>query len=154
MELTFKYYTDKAERLYAEWVELREAFEAKDKEFSTFFRKTLPAVMKENGLESWTMTGGASVSLKDKSSLSLTGKNREAALKWIAENGGASLISETCVVSAGDKARLDEIGVPYAAKRDCNTNSAKAFLLKMIEDGGYVPRDIVPLYTWQECEVR
>lgn len=143
-------YCRKALKLKLEYDQIREMFEEKEKEYKKFFQKEFPSVMNELSLSECVLEDGTKIKVKQKASLSLTGKRKDEVFEFIRKNEGQMLLSEVLLV---DPVYKTELQVPFETQTTANTNSVKAFLLSGIREGRFeLPNDF-PMYVWTECEV-
>ena len=146
-----KAYCQRAQQLKEEYLIEKVKFEAKEKEYNTFFQKEFPKVLYELDLKECTLTDGTKVCIKQKSSLSLTNEEkRNAVFNFLKENGGETLLSETVLV---DPIYKESLTVPFETKLDANTNSVKAFLLSGLSEGLFELPPHFPMSIWNVCEV-
>lgn len=61
----------------------------------------LPAAMKALGVESWTLTGGDVITLKEEIHTGLSGPKEAAAFDWLRATGNESIIKRTLLLSFG-----------------------------------------------------
>lgn len=148
---SIKEYCEKAQKLKNEYLEMKEVFERKEREYNSFFQREFPKVLYELGLKECTLNDGTRVVLRQKASLSLTTKeNRENVFAFLEKNNGEMLLSESIIV---DPIYKDSLSVPYEVTRSGNTNTIKSFLLSGIREGRFSLPDRFPMKVWEQCEV-
>lgn len=149
---SLKEYSERAFQLKDEYLALKDVFEAKQKEYNSFFQKELPKVLDELGVESLTLKDGTRIMLKQKGSLSLTTEEKqEKVYEFLEKHGGSMLLSEKLYV---DPLYKDQLTVPFVCQRSGNTNTIKAFLMNGVKEGLFDIPEQFPLYIWKECEVK
>ena len=102
----------KLRSLEAEFKNAEEALKKKQKEISRISEEVIPTMLSEMGLSSLKLADGSAVDVKPFYSASISVKNREAAYKWLRDNGLGDIIKNDVVVSFGR--HEDNKAVDYA----------------------------------------
>ena len=87
--------------LEAEVKSQEEKIKQTQKEITRISEDVIPTLLSEMGLSSLKLTDGSSVDVKPFYSASISVRNREAAYKWLRDNGLGDIIKNDVVVSFG-----------------------------------------------------
>jgi len=132
-----------------------EALKEKQKEIDRISQDVIPTMLSEMGLSSLKLADGSSVDVKPFYSASISVKNREAAYKWLRDQGLGDIIKNNVFVTFGkgedDKAKqlLDlaaENGFEPQQKSDVAWATLTALFRERIESGLDMPSDVFS--TW------
>ena len=146
----------KLRSLEDEFKNAEEAFKKKQKEISRISEEVIPTMLSEMGLSSLKLADGSAVDVKPFYSASISVKNREAAYKWLRDNGLGDIIKNDVVVSFG---RLeDNKAVDYAnlakshgfeptQKLKVEPMTLKALVRERIEAGKEMPMDTFNVFV-------
>ena len=133
-----------------------EALKSKQKEIDRISQDVIPTMLSEMGLTSLKLADGSSVDVKPFYSASISVKNREAAYKWLREQGLGDIIKNDVTVSFGrnednkavDYANLAKSqGFEPTQKLKVEPMTLKALVRERIEAGKQMPMDIFNVYV-------
>ena len=133
-----------------------EALKKKQKEISRISEEVIPTMLSEMGLSSLKLADGSAVDVKPFYSASISVKNREAAYKWLRDNGLGDIIKNDVVVSFGrhednkavDYANLAKShGFEPTQKLKVEPMTLKALVRERIEAGKEMPMDTFNVFV-------
>ena len=142
--------------LEAEVKSQEEKIKQTQKEITRISEDVIPTLLSEMGLSSLKLTDGSSVDVKPFYSASISVKNREAAYKWLRDNGLGDIIKNDVVVSFGrhednkavDYANLAKSqGFEPTQKLKVEPMTLKALVRERIEAGKEMPMDVFNVYV-------
>lgn len=138
--------------------ELVDQLESRVKEEKTRLRelveRQLPEAMASAGMEKFTTTEGAEVSVKREVYATISEANRVAAHAWLREHGHGDLIKNTLTVTfgagedtdaAGAKSLLEASGLSYGGieqREGVHPQTLRVFVREQVEGGRQVPLDL------------
>ncbi len=142
--------------LEAEVKSQEEKIKQTQKEITRISEDVIPTLLSEMGLSSLKLTDGSSVDVKPFYSASISVRNREAAYKWLRDNGLGDIIKNDVVVSFGrhednkavDYANLAKSqGFEPTQKLKVEPMTLKALVRERIEAGKEMPMDVFNVYV-------
>ena len=92
----------------------------------------IPEFYKANGISKMCLDDGTVLSVEQKITCSPRKDSKTELIKWLKSKGGADLVKEELSVNSVFADKLKELGVPFAAKGDVNTNSLKSWLSEQL----------------------
>ena len=122
----------------------------------------IPELMKEIGLESFTLATGEKVEAKAKITASIKVADREKAHAWLRDNGFGSLIKNEVTASFGkgeeDVARglVDELtGREFVVDRKeaVHAQTLGAFVREQLEKGSKIPMDLLGVFDVTKAKI-
>ncbi len=146
----------KLRSLEDEFKNAEEALKKKQKEISRISEEVIPTMLSEMGLSSLKLADGSAVDVKPFYSASISVKNREAAYKWLRDNGLGDIIKNDVVVSFGrhednkavDYANLAKShGFEPTQKLKVEPMTLKALVRERIEAGKEMPMDTFNVFV-------
>ena len=142
--------------LEAEVKSQEEKIKQTQKEITRISEDVIPTLLSEMGLSSLKLTDGSSVDVKPFYSASISVRNREAAYKWLRDNGLGDIIKNDVVVSFGrhednkavDYANLAKSqGFEPTQKLKVEPMTLKALVRERIEAGKEMPMDTFNVFV-------
>ncbi len=133
-----------------------EALKQKQKEADRISQDVIPTMLSEMGLSSLKLADGSSVDVKPFYSASISVKNRDAAYKWLREQGLGDIIKNDVTVSFGrnednkaaDYANLAQShGYQPTQKLKVEPMTLKAMVRERIEKGLDMPMDTFNVFV-------
>ena len=133
-----------------------ETLKTKQKEIDRISQEVIPTMLSEMGLSSLKLADGSAVDVKPFYSASISIKNREAAYKWLRDNGLGDIIKNDITVSFGrhednkavDYANLAKSqGFEPTQKLKVEPMTLKALVRERIEAGKEMPMDIFNVFV-------
>ena len=141
--------------------------EAKENE-RLLSQEEIPMLLLSNGIDSLSLEDGSKVSIQEKLRISLPKKDqmkRSLIMKWIINNGGASIIKRELKIEEPEKGVIDflkENNVFFEDKKDIHSSTLKAWLssklgmsknsLQEIEIGDVPPE--ANLFIFKETKIK
>ena len=133
-----------------------ESLKTKQKEIDRISQDVIPTMLSEMGLSSLKLADGSAVDVKPFYSASISVKNREAAYKWLRDNGLGDIIKNDVTVSFGR--HEDNKAVEYAnlamssgyqptQKLKVEPMTLKALVRERIEAGKEMPMDTFNVFV-------
>ena len=133
-----------------------ESLKTKQKEIDRISQDVIPTMLSEMGLSSLKLADGSAVDVKPFYSASISVKNREAAYKWLRDNGLGDIIKNDVTVSFGRNE--DNKAVEYAnlakshgfeptQKLKVEPMTLKAMVRERIEKGLDMPMDTFNVFV-------
>lgn len=130
--------------------------------------KSLPSLLDSAGMESFDLTDGSSIEIKDVVSGTLPSadkkpKERQKALAWVDKNGGSGLIKTTYKTEFGkgqekEAAAFEKLitKAKFAAKKDTGIHPQTlcAFVRELLEDGKKVPIETLGIYVGRHAKIK
>jgi len=148
----------------AELTQLEDDVKRAKKEYIQLSQIDLPEAMQEVGMQSFTLSDGSSISVKDQMRASLPKKNKAEVANWLKEHGAGSLIKDTVVVEfqKGDNSRAEELvdllidnGFSnFYEDININTGSLKALAKERLAQGEDVPLELMGIFMYQESIIK
>ena len=133
-----------------------EALKEKQKEIDRISQDVIPTMLSEMGLSSLKLADGSSVDVKPFYSASISVKNREAAYKWLREQGLGDIIKNDVTVSfgSGEDNKAAEYanlakgqGYQPTQKMKVEPMTLKALVRERIENNLDMPMDIFNVFV-------
>jgi len=118
------------------------------KEYEQLTENDIPTALADAKQTGMTLESGRTVELDEKMYISLTGKYKVPALKWLRKGGHEALISNELIVNipkgkdnvAGDAmAKIEKLGLEAARVESVHTGSFKALIRTLMKEGKAVP---------------
>ena len=140
-----------------------EALKEKQKEVDRISQDVIPTMLSEMGLSSLKLADGSSVDVKPFYSASISVKNREAAYKWLREQGLGDIIKNDVTVSFGrnednkavDYANLAKShGFQPTQKLKVEPMTLKALVRERIEAGKEMPTEIFNVFIGNKTTIK
>jgi hypothetical protein len=94
--------------------------------------ETIPEFYKANGISKMTLADGTVLSVEQKITCSPKKESKPELIKWLKSKGGEDLVKEELAVNNVFADKLKDLGVPFIAKGDVNTNSLKSWLSEQL----------------------
>ena len=125
--------------------------------------EVIPTMMSEMGLSHLKLMDGSSVDVKPHYSATITVANREAAFKWLRDNGLGDIIKNEISVSFGrneenkaaDYANLaQERGYPPTQEMKVEPMTLKALVRERIEAGKEMPTEIFNVFVGNKTTIK
>ena len=125
--------------------------------------EVIPTMMSEMGLSHLKLMDGSSVDVKPHYSATITQANKEAAFKWLRENGLGDIIKNEISVSFGrnednkaaDYAALaEERGFQPTQKLKVEPMTLKALVRERIEAGKEMPTEIFNVFVGNKTTIK
>ena len=145
-------------------LEIREdALKEHKKQIDHISGEVIPTMMSEMGLSHLKLMDGSSVDVKPNYSASITIANREAAFKWLRNNGLGDIIKNEISVSFGrnednkaaDYANLAESqGYQPQQKLKVEPMTLKALVRERIEAGKDMPTELFNVYVGNKTTIK
>lgn len=123
----------------------------------------LPTAMDEIGIESFSLTTGESVVVKNVIKASITKANEQKAFAWLRKNDLGSIIKNRVVVDFGrdeerDAERLTEHlrkdGRVFERKESVHSNTLSAVVRERIEQARRVPRALLGVFEYRQATIK
>jgi hypothetical protein len=140
-----------------------ETLAAAKEDFLRTSREDLPMLMEEVGLKEIRLPTGELVSIAEDFDAGITENNREAALKWLADNGFGGLIKTSVVASfgRGEREKALEIEAQLRAS-DCvvqmtegvHHSTLKAFLREQLAAGAAFPMETFNVFPYSKATIK
>lgn len=134
------------------------------KEYIQLSQVDLPEAMQEVGMQSFTLSDGSAITIKDQMRASLPKKNKVEVANWLKAHGAGSLISDTVVVEfqKGVNSRAEELVDLLIEKGfsnfhediSINTGSLKALAKERLAQGEDIPLELMGIFMYQESIVK
>jgi len=125
--------------------------------------EVIPTMMSEMGLSHLKLMDGSSVDVKPNYSANITIANREAAFKWLRDNGLGDIIKNEISVSFGrneDKKAADyavlaqERGFQPTKKLKVEPMTLKALVRERIESGKEMPTELFNVFVGNKTTIK
>ena len=140
-----------------------EALKEKQKEVDRISQDVIPTMLSEMGLSSLKLADGSSVDVKPFYSASISVKNREAAYKWLREQGLGDIIKNDVTVSFGrnednkavDYANLAKShGFEPTQKLKVEPMPLKALVRERLEAGKEMPTELFNVFVGNKTTIK
>ena len=140
-----------------------EALKEKQKEIDKISQDVIPTMLSEMGLSSLKLADGSSVDVKPFYSASISVKNREAAYKWLREQGLGDIIKNDITVSFGrnednkaaDYANLAQSqGYQPTQKLKVEPMTLKALVRERLEAGKEMPTELFNVFVGNKTTIK
>ncbi len=125
--------------------------------------KELPEIMRRYKMATFKLDDGSTISVEAKVYSHIKEENREAAHKWLRDNGFADLIKTNVSLSFGKgeaetvdglTKMLGEAGYSYVSKDSVNANTLSAFVREQVKKGQSPPVDLFGIFSGDVAEVK
>ena len=122
----------------------------------------LPNAMDSVGMVSLELESGFSVVIKDGVDAGITKKNKDAAHKWLNDNGFGDIIKNEVKVlmPRGDTDLANEldryltkIEVPFDSKESVHGQTLKAFVKERLRQGEAFPADLLGVFEYRHAKL-
>lgn len=123
----------------------------------------IPEAMAEAGVDAFTTSDGREISIKDFVHTAITGANKEAAHRWLEENGHGGMIKRVVSVSfnkeQGEEAKelVQRLSGDFpAVKQDqaVHASTLKAWVTRRLEDGDDFPQELFSVYVKKVAKIK
>ena len=140
-----------------------EALKQKQKEADRISQDVIPTMLSEMGLSSLKLADGSSVDVKPFYSASISVKNRDAAYKWLREQGLGDIIKNDVTVSFGrnednkaaDYANLAQShGYQPTQKLKVEPMTLKALVRERIENKKDIPANLFNVFVGNRTTIK
>ena len=154
---------ERLENLNQEVKKDEEDLKQKKKNLEHLSGEVIPTMMAEMGLAHLKLMDGSSVDVKPHYSATITVANKEAAFKWLRENGLGDIIKNEISVSFGrneenkaaDYANLaQERGFQPTQKMKVEPMTLKALVRERIEAGKEMPTEIFNVFVGNKTTIK
>ena len=154
---------ERLENLNQEVKKDEEDLKQKKKNLEHISGEVIPTMMAEMGLSHLKLMDGSSVDVKPNYSASITIANREAAFKWLRDNGLGDIIKNEISVSFGrnednkaaDYAALaQERGYQPTQKLKVEPMTLKALVRERIEAGKEMPTELFNVFVVNKTTIK
>lgn len=144
--------------------DLEDAIKAAKQELQTLTTKTLPAIMASAKTRSHTTTAGVKIEISEfvNGTLPKTPEAREAAIQWLKDNGGASIIKTELKATLGlgehnlageIRAKFEELGVTFSEDKGVHPQTLAAFGRERLKQGKELPAETLGLSVGSQAKV-
>ena len=152
----------KLRELEDDYAQSEKALKDKQKEIDRISQDVIPTLLGEMGLSSLKLADGSAVDVKPFYRASIAVKNRDAAYKWLRDNGLGDIIKNDVTVSFGKNE--DNKAVEYAnlaqsqgfqptQKFKVEPMTLKALVRERIEKGEDMPMDIFNVFVGNQTKL-
>ena len=154
---------ERLESMQQQFAIQEEALKEKKKQIEHISGEVIPTMMSEMGLSHLKLMDGSSVDVKPNYSASITIANRDAAFKWLRENGLGDIIKNEISVSFGrnednkaaDYAALaQERGFQPTQKLKVEPMTLKALVRERLEAGKTMPTEIFNVFVGNKTTIK
>ena len=154
---------ERLENLNQEVKKDEEDLKQKKKNLEHLSGEVIPTMMAEMGLSHLKLMDGSSVDVKPNYSASITIANREAAFKWLRDNGLGDIIKNEILVSFGrneDNKAADyavlaqEHGFQPTQKLKVEPMTLKALVRERIEAGKEMPTELFNVFVGNKTTIK
>jgi len=154
---------ERLESMQQQFAIQEEALKEKKKQIEHISGEVIPTMMSEMGLSHLKLMDGSSVDVKPNYSASITIANRDAAFKWLRENGLGDIIKNEISVSFGrnednkaaDYAALaQERGFQPTQKLKVEPMTLKALVRERLEAGKSMPTEIFNVFVGNKTTIK
>lgn len=141
----------RAQTIGQEISEAEKQIKEKKKEFVTLTEQLLPDLMDQLGVEEIKTTEGV-IKKKVDFLAYLVSHNKEEALRWVINNGGAGIVKQEFVVQTSPEnteacnrlaEQLAELQVPFDIKSSAHWKSLMSFCRERKEQGVVIPEELI-----------
>jgi len=125
--------------------------------------EALPEAMKQVGLSEFTLSNGATISVKDNINCNIKLENKAGAFEWIRDHGHGSIIKNDVLFSFGTgegETRdmvveyAEENDLPYSVKEAIHANTLTAWAKKQLETGtDEIPENLINVFRFSVAKV-
>lgn len=132
------------------------------KELFILSSETIPERMLELGISGFEMDSGEKLSVIREVTASISQKNKEAAHKWLDEQGHGDIIKHTVTAKFArgedDKAKkvvedLNENGIDVDVKQAVHAMTLKAFVKEQLEKGNEIDRELLGVFEYSKTKI-
>lgn len=122
----------------------------------------IPGVMLTLGMESYTLTDGSKIAVKEDVKASITVEHKPAAHAWLKENDFGGILKTKVLLEfgKGEEANvervskaLQEIGFPPSIDEGVHAQTLKAFVKEQLEAGTNIPMDLFGVYEFRQAKI-
>lgn len=140
--------------------ELEKMLEAEQDHLKRLEEVELPSFMEEVGLSSFSLPTGEKITIKNIVKASIPKAKREEACQWLTENGFGDLIKSELVLLFGKeelqkaqdlKNQLQSMGLKPVLEQGVHHTTLSAFVKEQLEQGVFMPADLLGIYTGKKA---
>mgnify|MGYP003139103115 CR=1 FL=1 len=142
----------KLRELEDDYAQSEKALKDKQKEIDRISQDVIPTLLGEMGLSSLKLADGSAVDVKPFYRASIAVKNRDAAYKWLRENGLGDIIKNDVTVSFGKNLAKSQ-GFQPTQKLKVEPMTLKALVRERIEKGEDMPMDIFNVFVGNQTKL-
>lgn len=126
-------------------------------------REDLPTLMAEVGLESMKLDDGSVVTIKEDYDVRITERTKDAALRWLLDNGFGGLIKTSVALEFGRGERDEASAVTEELKgrypgvhleEHVHHSTLKAFVREQLREGRPVPMDLFNVFPYSKATIK
>lgn len=123
-------------------------------------REDLPDLLREIGLNSFTLEDGTVISIKEEVSAAITEKTKGAALSWLIEHGFGGLIKTEVLARFGRgdhetamafAQRISQDHQDVELKEVVHPGTLKSFVKEQMEKGEAIPMDLFNIHPYDKA---
>lgn len=142
---------------------LQAELDAAEDDYKQIVEERIPEIMDEVGMAKLVTDSGREIMVEEKIRASLSGEFRESALKWLEDNGFASIVKHEVVVrfGKGEQGEADAL-CRYVTEADYEVRQNKkvepstlsAFVREQLRDGEELPSQFFNIFRQRKAKVK
>ena len=141
---------------------LKAELDQAEDDYKQIVEERIPEIMDEVGMTKVVTSSGKEVAVEEKIRASLSSEFRESALKWLEDNGFASIVKHEVTVrfGKGEQDKADAL-CRYVARdyevrqnRKVEPSTLSAFVREMLKDGETLPEQFFNVYRQRKAKVK
>ena len=153
----------RAKELEKEIKDLEDIVDERKSQYRKLLEETIPGMLAELGMKSFKMADGSTVDVKPFYSASIKEENRAQAFEWLRQHGYDDIIKNTVSVRFGRNedrlcegllAQLRSQGFPVEHAQKVESQTLKAWVREMVEQGVEFPTELFGAYIGQKASIK
>jgi hypothetical protein len=153
----------RAKELEKEIKDLEDIVDERKSQYRKLLEETIPGMLAELGMKSFKMADGSTVDVKPFYSASIKDENRAQAFEWLRQHGYDDIIKNTVSVRFGRNedrlcegllAQLRSQGFPVEHAQKVESQTLKAWVREMVEQGVEFPTELFGAYIGQKASIK
>jgi hypothetical protein len=153
----------RAKELEKEIKDLDVVIDERKGQYRKLLEETIPGMLAELGMKSFKMADGSTVDVKPFYSASIKEENRAQAFEWLRQHGYDDIIKNTVSVRFGRNedrlcedllAQLRSQGFPVEQAQKVESQTLKAWVREMVEQGVEFPTELFGAYIGQKASIK
>lgn len=153
----------RAKELEKEIKDLEDIVDERKSQYRKLLEETIPGMLAELGMKSFKMADGSTVDVKPFYSASIKEENRAQAFEWLRQHGYDDIIKNTVSVRFGRNedrlcedllAQLRSQGFPVEQAQKVESQTLKAWVREMVEQGVEFPTELFGAYIGQKASIK
>jgi hypothetical protein len=153
---------NEAQQIEADIAELAATAKNKDDRLKKILRDLIPSAMKELGLQTFSLTDGTKIEIKQVTHAAISQDNKPEAFSWLEEHEFDGIIKTEVNANFG-KGEMDEAkravdalvaaGFEASLERNVHPSTLRSFIVEQLEAGTDIPLKTFGVFQFDEAKI-